>query len=132
MTSLPLLFCDDGAQQPPAAASHILYCMHPGSSRLANPPHFVSFKALRIFADFTITFHVKTAYKMGKNAELPDAWDDDWESQADKAEAQAESSSGETQAKISKADRLAKHAETNKKIWESAYAINRLLTSTPF
>lgn len=58
---------------------------------------------------------------MSKKATVPDAWDDDWESQADKADAAAERAKVEEQVKISKAERLAKHAETNKKIWESAY-----------
>jgi len=57
---------------------------------------------------------------MGKKAEIPDAWDDDWESQADKVEAEAEKAS-EEEVKITKAERLAKHAEKNKKLWESAY-----------
>jgi hypothetical protein len=57
--------------------------------------------------------------KMSKKATIPDAWDDDWEAQADKADV-AETSKAEEQAKISKAERLARHAETNKKIWESA------------
>ena len=57
---------------------------------------------------------------MSKKATVPDAWDDDWEAQADKADAAAESAKAEEQVKISKAERLAKHAETNKKIWESA------------
>lgn len=59
--------------------------------------------------------------KMNKKAAIPDAWDDDWESQADKADAEVENANGEEQVKVSKAERLAKHAETNKKIWESAY-----------
>lgn len=57
---------------------------------------------------------------MSKKAAIPDAWDDDWEVQADKADANAEKAKAEEQVKISKAERLAKHAETNKKIWESA------------
>lgn len=58
---------------------------------------------------------------MGKKTEIPDAWDDDWESQADKAEAESEKVVTE-EAKATKAERLAKHAEQNKKLWESAYA----------
>jgi hypothetical protein len=58
---------------------------------------------------------------MSKKAAIPDAWDDDWESQADKVDAEAEKAKAEEQVKVSKAERLAKHAETNKKIWESAY-----------
>ncbi|TAQ88520.1 hypothetical protein B7494_g3158 [Chlorociboria aeruginascens] len=59
---------------------------------------------------------------MSKKVAIPDAWDDDWESQADKAEIAAEALMAEEQVKITKAERLAKHAETNKKIWESAEA----------
>jgi hypothetical protein len=55
---------------------------------------------------------------MSKNSAVPDAWDDDWEVQADKAD---EAAAAEAQVKISKAERLAKHAEINKQIWESAY-----------
>lgn len=58
---------------------------------------------------------------MGKKAAVPDAWDDDWESQADKVDNEAEKAKAEEQVKVSKAERLARHAETNKKIWESAY-----------
>jgi len=54
---------------------------------------------------------------------VPDAWDDDWESQADKIEEITDSTKAEEQVKISKAERLAQHAETNKKIWESAYDV---------
>jgi len=59
---------------------------------------------------------------MGKKADIPDAWDDDWESQADKAEAEAEvKRDHEEEVKVTKAERLAKHAEKNKRLWESAY-----------
>jgi hypothetical protein len=57
---------------------------------------------------------------MRKKAAIPDAWDDDWESQADQVDAETEKAKAEEQVKISKAERLARHAETNKKIWESA------------
>lgn len=60
---------------------------------------------------------------MSKKAAVPDAWDDDWESQADKADAAA---AAEEQVKATKAERLAQHAETNKKIWESAYVFIEL------
>jgi hypothetical protein len=58
---------------------------------------------------------------MNKKSTVPDAWDDDWEAQADKVDAAAEEAKAEEQVKVSKAERLAKHAETNKRIWESAY-----------
>ncbi|KAI5921633.1 hypothetical protein F4810DRAFT_325868 [Camillea tinctor] len=55
---------------------------------------------------------------------VPDAWeDDDWESQADKAATTEESSPApEAQVKLSKKERLAQHAESNRKLWESAEA----------
>jgi hypothetical protein len=57
---------------------------------------------------------------MSKKPAIPDAWDDDWEAVADKLDIAAESKAQEEE-KVSKAERLARHAETNKKIWESAY-----------
>lgn len=54
-----------------------------------------------------------------KTAAVPDAWEDDWETQADKATHEPESQ--EPQAPLSKAERLAQHSETNRKLWESAY-----------
>ena len=59
---------------------------------------------------------------MSKKAAIPDAWDDDWEAIADKADAAAAAAEVQEETKVSKAERLARHAETNKKIWESAYA----------
>ncbi|OBT67889.1 hypothetical protein VE03_02476 [Pseudogymnoascus sp. 23342-1-I1] len=57
---------------------------------------------------------------MSKNASsVPDAWDDDWESQADKEEGGVRLEQPE-EVKLSKAERLAKHAEENKKMWQSA------------
>ncbi|KAH8808340.1 hypothetical protein F5884DRAFT_857878 [Xylogone sp. PMI_703] len=56
---------------------------------------------------------------MSKKPAVPDAWDDDWEAQADKSDA-AEAANPRGQVKLSKAERLAQHAELNKKIWESA------------
>ncbi|KAI0598259.1 hypothetical protein F4775DRAFT_189317 [Biscogniauxia sp. FL1348] len=53
---------------------------------------------------------------------VPDAWeDDDWEAQADKADATGTSEPAtESQVKLSKKERLAQHAELNRKLWESA------------
>lgn len=57
---------------------------------------------------------------MSKNAvSVPDAWDDDWEAQADKEEGGVLLEQPE-EVKLSKAERLAKHAEENKKMWQSA------------
>jgi hypothetical protein len=57
---------------------------------------------------------------MSKKGAVPDAWDDDWESQADKADAAAATAKADKDVKITKAERLAKHTETNRKLWESA------------
>ncbi|CZT05037.1 uncharacterized protein RAG0_11272 [Rhynchosporium agropyri] len=58
---------------------------------------------------------------MSKKASIPDAWDDDdWNTKADQADAAAEAAKVEEQVKLTKAQRLAQHAEANKKIWESA------------
>ncbi|KAI9814470.1 MAG: hypothetical protein M1827_003326 [Pycnora praestabilis] len=57
---------------------------------------------------------------MSKKATVPDAWDDDWEAQADKSESNTAAHDIEAAAKASKADRKAKHAEQNKKLWDSA------------
>ncbi|KAI1107595.1 hypothetical protein F4804DRAFT_104758 [Jackrogersella minutella] len=58
------------------------------------------------------------------NNKVPDAWeDDDWEVQADKAVvAEEQGTEPQTQPQLSKAERLAQHAESNRKLWESAEA----------
>ncbi|KAJ4297260.1 hypothetical protein N0V88_004178 [Collariella sp. IMI 366227] len=57
---------------------------------------------------------------MGKGNTIPDAWDDDdWEVQADQAPKE-EPSKPEIQAPLSRAERLAKHAEEQRKLWEAA------------
>ncbi|KAK8117096.1 uncharacterized protein PG998_005377 [Apiospora kogelbergensis] len=56
---------------------------------------------------------------MVKKSDVPNAWeDDDWESQADK-EAQEPAASA-APAPLTKKERLAQHAELNRKIWETA------------
>ncbi|KAI2623024.1 hypothetical protein GGS26DRAFT_593874 [Hypomontagnella submonticulosa] len=59
-----------------------------------------------------------------RTTKVPDAWDDDWEAQADKAAAAEtqEDSEPQPQASMSRAERLAQHAESNRKLWESAEA----------
>lgn len=58
---------------------------------------------------------------MGKKGAIPDAWDDeDWEVQADKLAVQPEPEP-EPPRRMTAAERQALHAETNRKIWESAY-----------
>jgi hypothetical protein len=61
---------------------------------------------------------LRLQHNMGKKSVIPNAWDDDWETQADRTDGAV---AVEEQVKISKAERLAKHAEINKQIWESAY-----------
>jgi hypothetical protein len=69
---------------------------------------------------------------------VPDAWDDDWETVADvrmafvttnsfealtipkKQEALPENDTQDTAARLSKAERKAKHVEANKQLWEAA------------
>ncbi len=62
-----------------------------------------------------------------KSTPIPDAWDDDWESQADKIEDLGTGT--EEPKKLSKAERLAQHAELNRQIWESAYVRTKLLVA---
>jgi hypothetical protein len=57
---------------------------------------------------------------MGNKSAVPDAWDDDWESQADKEEGEVNITKSKEVVKVTRAERLAQHAETNKKIWDSA------------
>ncbi|KAK4217650.1 hypothetical protein QBC37DRAFT_39172 [Rhypophila decipiens] len=62
---------------------------------------------------------------MPKNSKaVPDAWDDDWESLADKAEKEQPDSESQPreQAPKTRAERLAKHAEEQRKLWEAAEA----------
>lgn len=53
------------------------------------------------------------------NQKIPDAWDEDWETQADKA-AQEEERETPAQAPKTKAERWAEHRELNRQIWEAA------------
>ncbi|KAL7628360.1 hypothetical protein AAE478_002562 [Parahypoxylon ruwenzoriense] len=70
---------------------------------------------------------------------VPDAWeDDDWEAQADKAAAAAEKEEQgapqpQPQLPLSRAERLAQHAESNRRLWESAEGKGKenQLTSPP-
>ncbi|EPE25253.1 hypothetical protein GLAREA_11834 [Glarea lozoyensis ATCC 20868] len=61
-----------------------------------------------------------TAANMVNKPVIPDAWDDDWESQADKEEGGVAIATSADVVKVTRAERLAQHAETNKKIWDSA------------
>ncbi|KAF2422365.1 hypothetical protein EJ08DRAFT_664839 [Tothia fuscella] len=58
-----------------------------------------------------------------KKGAVPDAWDDDWEAQADKIAADPQPQAEPV--KLTHAERKAMHAETNKQIWEAAETPNR-------
>ncbi|MCJ1356529.1 MAG: hypothetical protein MMC33_006524 [Icmadophila ericetorum] len=57
---------------------------------------------------------------MSTRGKVPDAWDDDWVSKADQPSTAGDSP--QTEVKLSKAERRAKQAELNKKLWEEAEA----------
>ncbi len=62
---------------------------------------------------------------MGSGRKIPDAWDDDdWESQADRLvkEEAASSPSEPTDEAVAttRSERLARHAEEQRKLWEAA------------
>ncbi len=60
---------------------------------------------------------------MARPNQVPDAWDDDWEAQADRAEKQSPVPALEQgQQPLSKKERWAKHVEAQRKLWEEAYA----------
>lgn len=52
---------------------------------------------------------------------VPDAWDEDWEAQADRPAKAEEREPPVTQAPKTKAERWAEHRELNRQIWEAAY-----------
>lgn len=56
---------------------------------------------------------------MPKNNKLPDAWEDDWETLADQIG--REEAAPAEQTPMPRTERLAKHAEAQRKLWESAY-----------
>ena len=59
---------------------------------------------------------------MAKSSKVPDAWDDDdWEAQADRAAQEEPLPEPGPQVPLTRAQRLAKHAEAQRKLWESAY-----------
>jgi hypothetical protein len=55
------------------------------------------------------------------NQKIPDAWDEDWEKQADRAAREQENQRPSAQAPKTKAERWAEHRELNRQIWEAAY-----------
>jgi hypothetical protein len=50
---------------------------------------------------------------------VPDAWDDDWEAQADRLD--RKEPQAVPQPNLSRQERMQQHAEANRKLWESAY-----------
>lgn len=72
---------------------------------------------------------------MGKQGDVPDAWDDDWETQADKIKPDDEGAplnpaQQPSQAPRTKAERLAQHVEDNRKIWESACVLLKFIPTS--
>jgi len=65
---------------------------------------------------------------MPKKSVIPDAWDDDWEAQADKLPEETTSVKQEEAKVVTKSERLAQHADANKKLWQSAYTPLSLAT----
>lgn len=58
---------------------------------------------------------------MPKKAQVPDAWDDDWEAQVDNEEGGVKLESEPVEEpKLSKDELIAKHKEENKKVWQMA------------
>ncbi|KAH6648396.1 hypothetical protein BKA67DRAFT_661376 [Truncatella angustata] len=56
---------------------------------------------------------------MVKTIAVPDAWEDDWEAQADRAATEPPAPEP-APAPLSKKERIARHAELNRKIWQAA------------
>ncbi|KAK1832801.1 hypothetical protein QBC39DRAFT_403553 [Podospora conica] len=71
---------------------------------------------------------------MSKSKTTPDAWDDDdWEAQADRAEKEPSHPQSAPEQPMTKAERIAKHKEEQRMIWESAEApkeVNFLVATT--
>lgn len=62
---------------------------------------------------------------MSRSGGVPNAWDDDWETQADRERTErnnAKEPQVAPQPSMSRQERLQQHAEANRKLWESAYA----------
>ncbi|KAH6650615.1 hypothetical protein F5144DRAFT_543639 [Chaetomium tenue] len=72
---------------------------------------------------------------MGKGNKIPDAWDDDdWEVQADRAAKEDSPVPESQQTPMTRAERLKKHAEEQRKLWDSAETPNEapfLLPTSP-
>lgn len=66
------------------------------------------------------------------NQKIPDAWDEDWETQADRAAQAEQKETPAPQAPKSKAERWAEHRELNRQIWEAAYVFPIAEAISPF
>ncbi|KAF2401189.1 hypothetical protein EJ06DRAFT_581380 [Trichodelitschia bisporula] len=60
-------------------------------------------------------------------SKVPDAWDDDWEKVADQEPSAPSQASAQPETKLSKAERRARHAEANKRLWQAAETPDRPL-----
>ncbi|PNP53695.1 hypothetical protein THARTR1_05819 [Trichoderma harzianum] len=59
---------------------------------------------------------------MSRAGGVPDAWDDDWEAQADQLDRKdTKEPQAVPQPSLSRQERMQQHAEANRKLWESAY-----------
>jgi hypothetical protein len=59
---------------------------------------------------------------MMKGNKIPDAWDDDWEAQVAKEDEASESTDKPQETtSMTRSERLAKHAEAQRTLWEAAY-----------
>ncbi|KAK4074748.1 uncharacterized protein Triagg1_4897 [Trichoderma aggressivum f. europaeum] len=60
---------------------------------------------------------------MSRAGGVPDAWDDDWEAQADRLDRKdTKEPQAVPQPSLNRQERMQQHAEANRKLWESAYA----------
>ena len=57
---------------------------------------------------------------MPKQANVHDAWDDDWQTAADRDVSPEPASCPAPAPRLTKKERLAQHAETNRKLWQTA------------
>lgn len=57
---------------------------------------------------------------MGKKDSVPDAWEDDWETQADRQEKEPDVTPPSPAKPLTQRERLLQHAERNRRLWEEA------------
>lgn len=83
-----------------------------------------------MFGALAHTSHSGNTMSKPKTQKVPDAWDDDWETQADRA-AKEPPKKETPAAPLSKAELIELHRESNRKLWESAYAPRRTCPPPP-